>query len=63
MSAFESAPLATLSDRDAVSLLFELTGQGDKSGDKLVQLDAVVYARLAQTYTGDALPALRQDAT
>ncbi|HEY5613868.1 MAG TPA: hypothetical protein VIK70_09750 [Lysobacter sp.] len=48
MSAIESASLAALSDSDAVSLLFDLTGHGD--GDKLLQLDAVVYTRLARAY-------------
>ena len=61
MSAFESTPLAALSDSDAVSLLFELTGHGDGSGDRLVQLDAVVYARLAQAYAGDEPPVPRKD--
>ena len=55
MSAIESASLAALSDSDAVSLLFDLTGHGD--GDKLLQLDAVVYTRLARAYADDQPPA------
>lgn len=60
MSALDSLPLDTLSDSDAVSLLFELAGHGDESGQALKQLDAVVYARLAQAY-GDDPPLPRED--
>lgn len=53
MSAMESAPLETLSDGDAVSLLFDLAGHGERGREKLVQLDALVYGRLLQAYDGD----------
>lgn len=55
MSALETVPLETLSDDDAVSLLFELAGHGAEVGEKLIRLDAVIYARLLQAY-GEALP-------
>ena len=58
MTALDSISLDTLSDSDAVALLFELTGHGDDAGEKLVQLDTVVYGRLMQAYDGDALPGL-----
>lgn len=60
MSALESVSLDTLSDGDAVSLLFELAGHGEQAREKLVQLDALVYARLLQAYDADELPVLRQ---
>lgn len=56
MTALDSVSLDTLSDSDAVALLFELTGHPDDAGEKLLQLDTVVYARLMQAYDGDALP-------
>lgn len=59
MSAFESVSLETLTDSDAVSLLFELVGHGEESREKMLRLDAVVYARLAQAYATDELPVLR----
>ncbi len=59
MSALDSTPLGTLSDRDAVALLFDLTGHGEAAGrDKLVQLDAEVYGRLVQAYDADQPPVL-----
>ena len=60
MSAFETVSLETLSDDDAVSLLFELAVHGEQAREKLQQLDAVVYDRLIQTYGPDELPAPRQ---
>jgi hypothetical protein len=60
MSALDSLPLDTLSDSDAISLLFELGGHGDESAQALKQLDAEVYARLAQAY-GDESPAPGRD--
>lgn len=56
MSTLDSVSLDTLSDSDAVSLLFELAGHGKPSSEKLLQLDAVVYRRLLQTYDGDESP-------
>ena len=60
MSAFESVSLETLSDDDAVSLLFQLAVSGEEAREKLLQLDAVVYDRLMQTYGTDELPEPRQ---
>lgn len=62
MSALDSVSLDTLSDSDAVSLLYELAGHGTDAGEKLLQLDAVVYRRLLQAYDGDELPMLQQSA-
>lgn len=62
MSTFESVPLETLSDSDAVSLLFELAEHGEAAHEKLAQLDAVVYRRLLHAYATDEPPMLRQDA-
>jgi len=62
MSALDSVSLDTLSDSDAVSLLFELAGHGGQPNEKLLQLDAVVYRRLMQAYDGDELPALQLSA-
>lgn len=62
MSNFDSDSLDTLSDSDAVSLLFELTGHGQDAGDQLLRIDAMVYHRLAQAYDGDAPPVLQQGA-
>ncbi|MHB8912657.1 MAG: hypothetical protein ACYC42_08430 [Lysobacter sp.] len=62
MSKLDSVSLDTLSDSDAVSLLFELAGQGEQPSEKLLQLDAVVYRRLMQAYDGDELPALQLSA-
>jgi len=59
MSTLESISLDTLSDGDAVSLLFELAGGGEPARDKLMQLDALVYARLLQAYDADEQPVLR----
>lgn len=56
MNALEPVPLETLSDDDAVSLLFELAGHGEDSREKLRRLDAVVYGRLARAYDGDQPP-------
>ena len=56
MSAFETVSLETLSDDDAVSLLFQLAVSGEEAREKLLQLDAVVYDRLLQTYGTDELP-------
>lgn len=55
---FDSVTLDELTDSDAVSLLFELTGGGEHSSENLLKLDAVVYGRLLQTYDGDELPSL-----
>jgi len=60
MSAFEPVSLETLSDDDAVSLLFQLAVSGEQAREKLLQLDAVVYDRLIQTYGTDELPEPRQ---
>ena len=60
MSAFEPVSLETLSDDDAVSLLFQLAVSGEQAREKLLQLDAVVYDRLLQTYGTDELPEPRQ---
>ena len=60
MSAFEPVSLETLSDDDAVSLLFQLAVSGEEAREKLLQLDAVVYDRLLQTYGTDELPEPRQ---
>ena len=60
MSNFESVSLNTLSDSDAVSLLFELTGHGQDAGETLLRIDAEVYQRLMQAYDGDSLPVLQQ---
>ena len=60
MSAFEPVSLETLSDDDAVSLLFQLAVSGEEAREKLLQLDAVVYDRLIQTYGTDELPEPRQ---
>ena len=60
MSAFETVSLETLSDDDAVSLLFQLAVSGEEAREKLLQLDAVVYDRLIQTYGTDELPEPRQ---
>ena len=60
MSTFESVSLETLSDDDAVSLLFQLAVSGEEAREKLLQLDAVVYDRLMQTYGTDELPEPRQ---
>lgn len=60
MSAFETVSLETLSDDDAVSLLFQLAVSGEEAREKLLQLDAVVYDRLLQTYGTDELPEPRQ---
>ena len=60
MSAFETVSLETLSDDDAVSLLFQLAVSGEQAREKLLQLDAVVYDRLLQTYGTDELPEPRQ---
>lgn len=59
MSAFESVSFETLTDSDAVSLLFELVGHGEEPREKMLRLDAVVYARMAQAYATDELPVLR----
>jgi hypothetical protein len=56
MSALDPASLDTLSDGEAVALLFELTGRGEGARDKLVQLDSVVYGRLRETYGADRPP-------
>ena len=60
MSAFEPVSLETLSDDDAVSLLFQLAVSGEEAREKLLQLDAVVYDRLLQTYGTDELSEPRQ---
>ena len=60
MSAFKTVSLETLSDDDAVSLLFQLAVSGEEAREKLLQLDAVVYDRLLQTYGTDELPEPRQ---
>ena len=60
MSAFEPVSLETLSDDDAVSLLFQLAVSGEEAREKLLQLDAVIYDRLMQTYGTDELPEPRQ---
>lgn len=60
MSAPERITPESLSDGDAVSLLFELASHGDAERDTLVQLDAVVYGRLVEAYEADELPVLRQ---
>lgn len=56
MNEHDSDPLDTLSDSDAVSLLFDLTGHGEDGSGRLVQLDNEVYQRLLQAYEGDAPP-------
>lgn len=60
MTVFETVPVETLSDGDAVSLLFELAMRGDEAREKLLQLDAVIYRRLLQTYGADELPEPRK---
>ena len=62
MNALDSASLDTLSDSDAVSLLFDLTGHGEDASGKLLHLDNVVYRRLMQAYDGDELPHLQRSA-
>lgn len=62
MSAPERLPPESLSDGDAISLLFELAAHGEAARDKLVQLDALVYGRLVEAYEADELPVLRQPA-
>lgn len=59
MSALDPTSLETLSDGDAVSLLFELAGRGESSRERLVQLDAMVYGRLQQAYDADQPPVLQ----
>jgi len=63
MNALDSVPLDTLSDSDAVSLLFDLTGHGEDGSGRLLQLDNVVYQRLLQTYQDDASPLPQANAT
>ena len=60
MSALDPISLDSLSDDDAVTLLFDLTARGETPCEKLVQLDAMVYARFVQAYEADQLPVLRQ---
>lgn len=60
MTTFDSASLDTLSDSDAVSLLFDLTSDGEQTGDKLQRIDAEVYQRLMQAYGGDEMPLLHK---
>lgn len=55
---FDSVALDAMTDSDAVALLFELTGGGEQPSEHLLKLDAVVYARLVQTYGGSELPSL-----
>lgn len=62
MTVLDSVSPDTLSDSDAVALLYELAGHGNEGGDQLLQLDAVVYGRLLQAYDGDELPVLQQRA-
>ena len=62
MSALDSVSLDTLSDSDAVALLFELAGQGEPSSEKLLRLDAVFDRRLLRTYDVDESPALLHSA-
>ena len=56
MSAPERMPPESLSDDDAVSLLFELAARGESAHDRLAQLDAVVYGRLLEAYDADESP-------
>lgn len=63
MSSLESISPESLTDNEAVTLLFELAAHGEEAREKLVQLDAVVYGRLVQAYDGEKLPVLHQLAT
>lgn len=59
MSSLEPISPESLSDNEAVTLLFELASHGDEARERLAQLDAVVYGRLRQAYDGEELPVLR----
>ena len=47
--------LDTLSDGDAVAMLFDLVNRGDGAGDEMQRLDAMVFARLLRSYGDEAV--------
>ncbi len=53
----------TLSDDDAVALLYELANKGDNGSNEFVQLDSMVYQRLLQAYDEAAITTANNQAT
>jgi len=53
MTAMTPIPYDTLSDGDAVAMLFDLAGRGECAAEQMRAIDALVLSRMVRTY-GDA---------
>jgi len=56
MTAMTPTPIDTLSDGDAVAMLFDLAGREECAGEQMRDLDELVHARLMRTYGDEASP-------